>query len=46
MAPKKSAKSHKAQPRSKKLGRGKKMNEVKPLAVDYFLKVDGVQGES
>ena len=41
MASKKSAKSGK-----KSLKKGKKLAATKTLAVDYFIKLDGVQGES
>jgi hypothetical protein len=45
MAPK-ATKRTKASGRNKKLAGGKRMNEVKPLAYDAFLKLDGITGES
>lgn len=41
MATKKAAR----RPKAKKLVKAKKMNAVKPLAVDAFIKIDGVPSE-
>lgn len=41
----KATKKTKASRNSKKLARGKKMNEVKPLATDYYLNLGGIKGE-
>lgn len=45
MATKRNTRKAKSGNRSKKLAGAKQMKEVKPLAVDFFLKLDAIPGE-